>query len=203
MNFYRSAPALTRFHVRMRLLTMPFERVEPHIPSQGKVLDFGCGFGIFSIYLKMKAPEREVVGIDLDEEKIKIASLAFPEIPFSTTDIFQLQEKFNAVVFIDVLYLIKPEIQNKILERAVQLLQPGGRLVVKAMANRPLWKHWWNLSQDFVFVKLLGWNEGEGFYHRFEEDYREIFKRLGLRYSSFRIDRGYPHPHILYVAEKA
>lgn len=181
---------------------MPFERVEPFIPAKGKILDFGCGFGNFAIYLKLKSPEREIMGTDLDEKKIEIARSTGADVHFSTKDIFNVKERFDAVVFIDVLYLIEPEQQNRILKKALELLNPGGKLLIKAMANRPRWKHWWNLSQDFLFVKILRWNEGEGFFHRYESDYGEVFKELSLNYEVHRIDQGYPHPHVLYVARR-
>ncbi len=43
------------------------------LPRSGRILHLGCGMGQADYLLKMLAPEREIVGVDADEEKIAIA----------------------------------------------------------------------------------------------------------------------------------
>ena len=44
---------------------------------KGKILDIGCGYGFMSYMLHFTSPEREITGIDYDEEKIETANHCF------------------------------------------------------------------------------------------------------------------------------
>ena len=43
------------------------------MPAVGRVLDIGCGHGLFSIYLGLMSPDRDVLGVDIDARKLVIA----------------------------------------------------------------------------------------------------------------------------------
>ncbi|MEW6155484.1 MAG: class I SAM-dependent methyltransferase [Actinomycetota bacterium] len=74
LALYRGAPLGARVHVRGRWLTCPFPRIERAVPAYGRVLEVGCGYGLFSTYLALREPGREVVGVDIDQAKIEVAT---------------------------------------------------------------------------------------------------------------------------------
>ncbi len=86
------------------------------IPSDltGKsVLDIGCNAGFYSLEMKKRGAER-VVGIDTDERYLRqarfAAELADAEIDFlrmPVWDIAALQERFDLVIFMGVLYHLR------------------------------------------------------------------------------------------------
>ena len=43
------------------------------IPNEGRVLDLGCGFGLFTLYDAMTHPHTQFTGIDLSGERIRLA----------------------------------------------------------------------------------------------------------------------------------
>ena len=73
---YRDAPRQERLHVAGRWRTCPFAAVEPHVPKAGRIMEIGCGHGLFSLYLALQSPERSVTGVDVDADKIPVARRA-------------------------------------------------------------------------------------------------------------------------------
>ena len=90
--------------------------IENTIPwdLRGKtVLDVGCNAGFFSIEMKRRGADR-VVGIDSDERYLAQARLATEVAgvdvelrPLSVYDVAQLQENFDVVLFMGVLYHLR------------------------------------------------------------------------------------------------
>ena len=55
------------------VLEKNYEVLHALIPKQGRVYDIGCGYGYFSMMMAYMSPQRNILGLDFDEEKIKIA----------------------------------------------------------------------------------------------------------------------------------
>jgi tRNA (mo5U34)-methyltransferase len=93
-----------------------WQRFENAIPPDlgGKtVLDIGCNGGFYSIEMKRRGADR-VLGIDFDERYLAQAKFAAETLGFdiefrklSVYDIHQLEEKFDVVLFLGVLYHLR------------------------------------------------------------------------------------------------
>jgi 2-polyprenyl-3-methyl-5-hydroxy-6-metoxy-1,4-benzoquinol methylase len=207
LSLYRTAPATVRAHVWGRWATCPFVRTARSVPSQGRVLEVGCGYGLFSLYLALCERRRLVVGVDVDGRKIVHAKVAAERARgLGATCDFDVRPPgevpdgpWDAVVIVDVLYLLDAAAQANLLRTCARRLGPGGVLVVKEMAMSPRWKATWNRAQETLAVRVLritagerltfldpavlgGWMEADG---------------LAVRHES--LGRGYPHPHHLVV----
>ncbi|MCB1238533.1 MAG: class I SAM-dependent methyltransferase, partial [Tetrasphaera sp.] len=73
---YADAPRADRVHVRGRWWTAPFTAVEKSLPTTGRVLEVGCGHGLFVAYAALTGPQRTVVGVDIDTDKIAVGTRA-------------------------------------------------------------------------------------------------------------------------------
>ena len=62
MALYADAPRADRAHVGGRWWTAPFTAVEKSLPTTGRVLEVGCGHGLFVAYAALTGPRRTVVG---------------------------------------------------------------------------------------------------------------------------------------------
>ena len=63
--------------------------IEAHVPTEGTILDLGCGHGVLANYLALRSPRRRVLGFDLSEHRIAIArSVALPNAEFHCQDLF-------------------------------------------------------------------------------------------------------------------
>ncbi|WP_421733981.1 class I SAM-dependent methyltransferase [Cellulomonas sp.] len=206
LALYRSASAGDRLHVRVRWFSAPFPPVAEALPAAGRVLEIGCGHGLFSAYAALSAPGRDVLGVDIDADKIAVATAAargVPRLAFARApDGAVPAGPWDAVVFVDVLYLLGAEQQRALLTEAVQALAPGGRLVVKEMGTQPAWKVRWNTLQETVSVKLLRITEGSSFDFVDPRTMAGWLTGLGLDVELRRLDARRVHPHHLVVAQR-
>ena len=207
LALYREAPAVARAHVAVRWATCPIPAVAAQLPAAGRILDVGCGHGLLALYLALESPEREVVGIDVDEDKLAVARVAAAGAGLSA--------RFEAVIggelpagpwhgigIVDVLYLLSAEDQRSLLRSCAEALEPGGVLAVKEMALVPRWKARWNVLQETAAVKVLGITDGEQVTFLAPADMAEAMAGGGLTVRDRPIHRGYPHPHHLLVGQK-
>ena len=73
LTVYREVPFYFKFHLIVRYILCPFLELEAIIPKKANIVELGCGSGIFTNLMSIKSSERDITGIDLDEEKISIA----------------------------------------------------------------------------------------------------------------------------------
>jgi SAM-dependent methyltransferase len=207
LRTYRGASPGDRLHVLVRWLTCPFPPIVDVLPSEGRVLEVGCGHGLFSSYLAQRSPRLQVVGVDIDAHKIAVATAAERRdggrLRFAVGDSGSVPDgPWDAVVLVDVLYLLDEAAQRALLESCARVLAPGGVLVVKDMATRPRWKARWNAAQEALSVRILRITAGSPVFSFTDPDERARWLvAAGLRdVRARRLDRGRVHPHHLLVA---
>lgn len=112
-----------------------YETLHRLLPRQGLIYDLGCGYGFASHLLHWAAPQREIIGVDYDEEKIQIADAVHLKgkiVRFEEGDLRQYQlKKADAIVLSDVLHYLKPDEQEAVLTNCVDALQPNGLLIIR------------------------------------------------------------------------
>lgn len=210
VHAYDGGASGDRFHVRFRWLTCPFPALERVVPLTGRVLEVGCGHGLLSLYLAECGPRRQVVGIDIDADKVEVARAAASRagltdrVSFVTTSLADLDASgFDAVVIADVLYLLPPAARRAVLADGAARLAPDGRVVVKEADRRPRWKGALTVAQELVATRLLRITEGEQVAFTPPEELAAPLRAAGLEVVIRRVDRGYLHPHVLLVATAA
>ena len=211
LRAYRNAPWQARLHTWVRWHSAPFAAVEAAVPRTGRILEIGCGHGLFCTYLALTDLDRTVVGVDIDAQKIDQAQqvgdrFAGDRLRFEHTGSGSVPAgPWNAVVIIDMLYLLPAERQRDLLAAAAAELAPGGVLLVKEMGTAPQWKVRWNSVQETVSVRVLGitahaGDDGPahpGFDFVDPDEMAGWLRRAGLTTTGERLDRHYPHPHHL------
>jgi ubiquinone/menaquinone biosynthesis C-methylase UbiE len=101
-----------------------------------RVLDVGCGIGDLSFLLAARGAE--VVGVELDEEKVERATAIarrwnFQQLRFIASDVMRLDQlglgQFDVITCIALLEHIQQD--EALLTQMLSLLRPGGLLVVE------------------------------------------------------------------------
>lgn len=207
LGLYRDESRATRIHTAIRWRTCPFVAVAGSIPRRGRVLEVGCGHGLFSTLLAVESPSREVVGTDVDGDKIqaaqRVAARSGRHLHFLASPPGELPEgAWDAIAIVDVLYLIDAAGEESLLRNLATRLAPGGVLVVKEMAHQPRWKFRVARLQERISVQVLGITEGEELTFVPPDQLAHWMEDAGLVVEQRRLDRRYLHPHHLLVGRR-
>ncbi len=143
------------------------------IPSDAQVLDVGCGSGWATRLMAEKISNGQVVGIDIADEMIKLASetsRSFSNVDFYVASAEKLpfdDEEFSHAFSMESLYYYA-DIAGALRE-IKRVLKPGGLFVtVVDLYQENLPSHQW-VAQLKVPVQLLSTG-----------DYRSLFERAGF-----------------------
>lgn len=112
-----------------------FDWMKKKIPAQSHLLDFGCGDGIMTQFVKRAFPRAKVYGIDPSPKSIAQAKEQFAEIEFSTnseeTQQIEFQDGFFDLVFTaGVMHHIPFEKHAGYIQEMHRILKPQGYLVI-------------------------------------------------------------------------
>src|SRR4029079_8509911 len=78
---YAGQPLGIRGFVLARHLLAPPARILPRVPARGRLLDVGCGHGLFANAAALGSAERQVLGVDPSGAKITVARLSSAGLP--------------------------------------------------------------------------------------------------------------------------
>jgi uncharacterized protein len=133
------------------------------LPSGGKILDVGCGYGFISYMLALTGESRHITGIDYDPEKILVAQNGFlrnERIEFICEDITKFRiEAHDAFLISDVLHYLTEQEQDEFLETCMRNLNPGGVILIRDADAEREKKHRGTRITEFFSTKILGFNK--------------------------------------------
>lgn len=105
------------------------------LPAEGVITDIGCGYGSMTYMLSLLSPNRQLAGIDYDEEKIRVANhcpIKNDKITFSHGDISKMDLPISsAFILSDVLHYMPFDMQEKLIKRCAEKLAPDGRIIIR------------------------------------------------------------------------
>jgi 2-polyprenyl-6-hydroxyphenyl methylase/3-demethylubiquinone-9 3-methyltransferase len=205
LSLYAPLPAGVRWHTRIRAFTCPLDAIVERLPPRGRLLEVGCGHGLFSNEAALRYPELDVLGVDPAPDKIRWAQASAagrPNAAFRLGTLADVAERgFDAIAVLDVLYLIARRDWSSFLAGCRERLREGGRLLLKEVAPRPRWKFWRCVLQETLSVRLIGITLGRDFAFAGAREMAALLEGAGL--SQVRVSelhRGYATPHVLYEA---
>ena len=187
--------ARIRLHTFVRFVTCPFLRVVRHVPAGAAVLEIGAGHGVFAVLARAGGAGR-VVAVEPDLRKVR--ALKDVDVVAGYDDC--VRGAFDVVALVDVLYKIPIAEWDALLARVATRLRPGGLLIVKEQDPTARIKNGWNRLQERL-ASALRLTLGESFSYEPPHAFAERLRRHGFApQPPRRIDFGYPHPHVLYLA---
>lgn len=199
-----SAYAAIRFTImRSKLLSA----MDLLLPTEGRILDVGCGFGLFAAYFAQTQPQRQITGVDTNPKRIEMARTVMAKLghhghEFIAGDARAIanitgHEKFSAIYVLDVMHHVPREDQAALLACLYDLLQPGGVLVLKDITTEPFIGLKFTELLDRVMV---GWDEPLAYRHH--KEWGQMLGELGMQTRAVRIPDILPYPHVVIAAWK-
>jgi len=139
----------------------PFHDIIPAVPSSARVLDVGCGAGLFLLLLAQLGRLDSGHGFDVSDKAIRAGQRAAERagaadrLAFETRSIEDgfPQGDWDVVSAIDVIHHVPRNAQSGFVGALCDAVKPGGRLVIKDMVTRPRWRAAANLLHDLVMAR--------------------------------------------------
>jgi 2-polyprenyl-3-methyl-5-hydroxy-6-metoxy-1,4-benzoquinol methylase len=203
VSAYDSLIVKSYSRARFLILRQRFlNEIGQYLPDEGRVLDVGCGFGLFALYYAQLHPKLEIKGFDLNAERVAMATraavlLGIDNVTFQVQDATTLQasgERFDAVYMLDVVHHVPLRTVRPLLTELRDSLHPGGRLLVKDLDTEPRWQRWFSHALDLAMAPKTPphyWSAA---------DVRELLGDLDFDVKQHAMVDILPYPHMLYVA---
>ena len=165
-NYLYKGPVL-EWYMKIKVrLEKNYQLFHDLLPKQGKLLDAGCGYGFMSYMLHFTSPEREITGIDYDEEKIETANHCFnknEKINFFYTDVLNFSfEKYDGIILSDILHYLQPNQQKEVVEKCIQHLNENGILIIRDGNKDLRARHFGTRYTEFISTTFSGFNKTSG-----------------------------------------
>lgn len=155
------------------------------IPVQGQITDIGCGYGPLCYMLSLLSEDREILGIDYDEDKIALAQhgwlrnehLQFRhgnalEYPLPESDVFILN---------DMLHYMSYERQRTLLLKCADRLRSQGMIIIRDGNSANTSKHRLTRFTELLSTRIFNFNRTAGELHfTTETQLREIAITCGM-----------------------
>jgi len=198
---FRHYPPSARVHILIRYFTCPFTRTLDVIPQGARMLDIGAGHGSYA-RLAVEQGAREVIAVEPDLRK-SLLPFKDPRVRFVAAFDDAIVGTFDAIVISDVAYRIPIPERHALFRRVYQRLKPGGLFILKELDPEARLKMKWARFQEAVSDALLGVSIGKGFIYESRAEIEATLSGIGFSdFNARRIDRGYPHSHVIYTARR-
>lgn len=175
--------------------------------SDAPLLDLGCGIGLLALALRHEGVQLAYHGVDFDAAKIVQARRAarhagLPDVRFDVVDLASaFPTHQGSVALLDVLQYLDAVAQQRLLDAALGMLAPGGRLVIRTGLDDGGARIRTTSAFD-RFANRLGWMKTPPQRYPREDELRATLENAGLR-SVFRPLRGnLPFNNFLVVATR-
>lgn len=156
--------------------------------TSAPLLDLGCGLGLLAHALQDAGIALPYRGVDVDTGKIRRAQLAatragLPDARFDAMDLGRaLPRHRGSVALLDVLQFLNPDAQDATLGAAVDMLEPGAKLVLRTGLADGTRRARITRRVD-AFSRALGWMHGERERYPSRDALSARFEAAGLRAS--------------------
>lgn len=111
------------------------------LPAGGDVLDLGCGHGLPVAQALVEAGLR-VHGVDASPSLIAEFRARFPDAPAECGAVEEssfFDRTFDGAIAWGLMFLLEPEVQERLIRRVAAALEPGGRFLFTAPSQECRW----------------------------------------------------------------
>lgn len=188
----------------IRFWDAPLVELERLVPKKGIITELGCGDGILSNFLALSSPEREVIGIEIDSERLKAADRGLKNAKYIFGDIRRKEiPASDAIIISHVLHhLSSYEEQEEIIRACRKKLKKNGVLIILEIyvTASPKYALGWFFDHFLVPIFFEG-RFYSGIYYRKRSEWEELLKLLGFKVKSINLTKGKPISNIAIICK--
>jgi 1-acyl-sn-glycerol-3-phosphate acyltransferase len=162
-NYIYKGPVLEwymRIKTRLENNYALFDRL---VPTSGRILDIGCGYGFMSMMLHFRSKERSITALDYDEEKTSTAQHCYSReaaLQFHAGNALDFPlEQYDAILICDVLHYLPPSDQQALIRKALDHLNPGAKLIIREGNAEIRDRHKGTELSEFFSTRVFGFNK--------------------------------------------
>ena len=171
-----------RIKVKMERNYRLFNRL---IPAQGQITDIGCGFGPLCYMLSLLSEDREILGIDYDEDKIALAQHGwlrneYLQFRHGNALEYPLPESYFFILK-DMLHYMIYEHKRSFLLKCADRLRSQGMIIIRDGNSANTSKHRLTRFTELLSTRIFNFNRTTGeLYFTTETQLREIAVTCGM-----------------------
>ena len=191
--------------VRFQIIRLRFlEEIEQYLPDEGTIVDLGCGFGLFALYMAARNPRAKVIGLDVNAGRLAIARdaarrLGITNARFIEADLhdWRPDEPIAGAYALDVFHHVPVAIGDRLLCDLFNCIEHGGRLLLKDIDTTPRPMLWFTYLLDVLM------SPRDHFNYRSAASWRAQLHASG--FSPIYLHHLWdvlPYPHILLVCDR-
>ena|SRR5438128_8488942 len=197
---------IVRLYSRTRFIILRerfLEEIGQYLPTTGRVVDIGCGFGLFALYFAARSPGIHIHGIDLNSRRIEWARaaaqrLGIENVRFEACNArdFQSSDNLHGAYMLDMIHHIPPDGVRPLIEHLTGRLNANARLVIKDVDSSPFRK----IAFTWLLDKLMDFRAPVCYWP--QNQVIELLQSVGLVVHRHALVDILPYPHMLYIGQK-
>lgn len=203
-NYIYKGPVL-EWYMKIKVrLEDNYRLFESLMPKKGVITDIGCGYGFLPYMLSFMSPDRKIIGLDYDEEKITVANHCFSKnehLTFLAVDATNCElPESDAFILSDILHYLPKGEQEKLIVKCVINLKEDGLILLRDADNNLKNRHLGTRYTEF-FSTRFGFNKTKNKLEFVSGEFiSNIADKYGLELT--RIDNTRLTSNIIYTIKK-
>jgi 2-polyprenyl-3-methyl-5-hydroxy-6-metoxy-1,4-benzoquinol methylase len=174
--------------------------------SDEPLVDFGCGLGLLGFYLRERAFQQPIMGLDFDRRKIRyaaeIGNSSYRQLEFRQHDIREESPPFRGnMAILDVLHYLSPADQKTLLVRLKSQVTPGGLLILRDSPRDGTARYWFTYLIE-VFTQCITWSVAAPLHFPSLETICENFDGAEFSFENRPLWGGTPFNNQLFIFQR-
>ena len=172
-----------------------YELFDKLVPRRACITDIGCGYGPLCYMLAQTSADREILGIDYDDDKIAVAQNGWLRqhcnLRFEQANALEYSlPQSDVFIMNDMLHYMSAEHQNQLIHNCVAALADGGMIIIRDGNTEEQQRHRLTRFTELMSTRIIKFNKTEEqLVFLSETRMRQIADECGMSIETIQNDR--------------